>query len=130
MVTKFKRFRKGEFRQTIFFYIFLGILVLIIVGFLVTSNLKINKKRNELLTQINYLEKEIQILEEKKAKYESGIFQAETKSFWEEKIREQGYNKPGEEVVVVLPPEESQEGEAKKEKTFWGKILEILNLRQ
>lgn len=103
---------------------------MIIAGFLVTSNLKINKKRNELLAQINYLEKEIQILEEKNQKLKAGILEQETESYLEKTAKERlGLKKPGEEVVTVLPSEESEEGEAKKEKSFWGRLLEILNLR-
>lgn len=109
-----------------FFYVFLGALVLIISGFLVDANFNINKKRSGLSAQISYLEKELQALEEKKAEYEMGLLQAETDEFWEEKLREQGYKKPGEEVFVVVPKEEVNEEKTETEKTFWQRLLEKL----
>ena len=125
MINKKIRFKKrGSKRSSIFFYIFLGVLVLIITGFLVDANFTINKKRNEMAAQISHLEKELQSLEEKKAKYEQWQSLAETDEFWEEKLREQGYKKPGEEVFVVLPKEEVKKEEAVKEKSFWQKLLE------
>ena len=130
MVTHFNKSKKKTSSQPIFFYTVLGIIILIIVGFLVISNLKINKKRNELLAQINYLEKEIQTLEEKKQKLEAGVLEQGTQDYLEKEAREKlGLKKPGEEVVVVLPPKETSEGKTQKNKTFWQKILEILHLR-
>jgi len=37
--------------------------------------------------------------------------------------------KPGEEVVAVLPPKETQGTSTQENKTFWQKILKILHLR-
>lgn len=99
-------------------------------GFLITSNLRMNKKRSELLAQISYLEKEIHIWEEKKQKLEAGILEKETESYLEKEARERlGLQKPGEEVVAILPPEQSEEKEVQKEKSFWEKLLELFNLR-
>jgi len=119
MLTKFKKSKKGS-HQTIFFSIFLGILTLVIIGFLVISNWKINQKRAELNSQIESLKKEIQTLEEKKQQLEAGISQTGKEEYLEEAAREQlGLKKPGEEVVTVLPPEKTEEEKPTKEKTFW-----------
>jgi len=135
MVTKFKRFKKGESHQSIFFSTFLGILVLIVIGFLVASNWKISQKRTELTTGIETLEKEIQILEERKQELEAGISQAGTEDYLEKEFREKlGLKKPGEEVVVVKPPPEGynlptahpEESAWQKLENFWQKILEKL----
>lgn len=125
MVTKKSRLRKRGNFQAVFFPALIGILVLGIISFLIVSNLGINQKRGELSSKIESLKKEIQILEEKKEKLEAGIVQTEDETYWEERLREQGYKKPGEEAVVVLPPEEREES-IKKEKSFWQKILEKL----
>lgn len=126
MVTKFKKSKKGS-RQTIFFSTLLGILILIVIGFLVVSNWKINQKRTELSSRIEALRKEIQILEEKKQELEAGISQAGKEEYLEEVAREQlGLKKPGEEVVMVLPSEETKEEKPVEEKSFLEKILEKL----
>jgi cell division protein FtsB len=127
MIQKIKRIKKRESHQTIFFSIFLGCLILIVVGFLITSNLKINQKRAELNTQIEGLKKEIQALEEKKQELETGISQAKKEEYLEKEAREKlDLKKPGEEVIVVktLPPAENQEEKTAPKKNFLGKILE------
>lgn len=122
MITKTKKFKKGT-RQTIFFSTLIGFLVLLIVGFLIFSNLKISQRRAELTSRIEALKKEIQTLEEKNQQLRAGISQVETESYLEKEARERlGLKKPGEEVVVVLPPEEEEV--KKEEKSFWQKILE------
>jgi len=116
MLTKSRRYKKSSL-QTIFFSIFLFLFFLAMVGFLVFSNWKISQRRAELTSQIEALKKEIQILEEKNAQLRAGISQTEKESYWEEKIRQEGYKKPGEEQVVVLPPEKKEL--RKEEKNLW-----------
>ena len=125
MVAKAKKIKSSH---TIFFSTLIGILTLLVIGFLIFSNLKISQKRAELTSRIETLKKEIQILEEKNQELRASLTQTESESYWEEKIREQGYKKPGEEQVVVLPPEKSQEQEVKEQKNFWQKFLEKLGL--
>ena len=128
MITKAKKNKRETF-QTIFFSIFLGFLTLGFIAFFVISNFRISQKRGDFQAQIAKLQKEIQLAEEKKAKLEQGIAQTEKDAFWEEKIREQGFKKPGEEQVVVLPPEEAKNEQTKPQKNFWQKILDIFNSR-
>ena len=117
MISKSRRIRKGNSHQTIFFLILIGSLLVLVIGFLIFSNLKISQRRTDLTAKIEDFKKEIQILEEKNQELRAGIAQTESESYWEERIREQGYKKPGEEQVVVLP---SKEGEVKKEESsFW-----------
>jgi len=78
---------------------------------------------------IEDLQKELQALEDRNAKLKAGISEAGTETFWEEKIREQGYKKPGEEAIVVLPPEENQATTSvPPEKNFWEKIIDRIGL--
>jgi len=125
MIAKLQK-SKRDSRQAIFFSALIGILVLGIISFLVVSNLKINQRRTELIERIESLRKEIQALDEKNENLRAGISRTQDESYWEEKVREQGYKKPGEEAVVVLPPEEYKEEPNEKEKSFWEKILEKL----
>ena len=123
-----KRIRKEGPSQTIFFSILIGIITFGLIGFLVISNWKIIQKRAELQSKIESLKKEIQILEEKNQQLRAGILETTKESYWEEKIRQEGYKRPGEEQVVVLPPEKSQEAEVKEQKNLWQKFLEKLGL--
>ncbi len=77
-----------------------------------------------MLERIESLKKEAQVLEEKNKELQAGILQTETESYWEERVREQGYKKPGEEAVVVLPPQEEKSTSTEKEKSFWQRFLE------
>jgi cell division protein FtsB len=112
MIQKIKRIRKGSSYQNIFFLILIGSLLIFVIGFLAFSNLKISQRRAELITKIEDFKKETQLLEKKIQELQAGIVQTESEEYWEERIREQGYKKPGEEQVVVLPP---GEGEVEKE---------------
>lgn len=128
MVTKKEKVRKREFRQNLFFSILIGIVLLGAVSFLVISNLRINQKRAELIDGIETLRTEIQLLEEKNQQLRAGLIQTESETYWEGKAREQGYKKPGEESVVVLPPEDKGQELAEEEEGLWRKILEKLGL--
>ena len=104
---------------------FLMILVLIIIVLLIDANFRLNKKRIELSSEIRSLETELRNLENKKREYESAILKSKTNEFWEEKLREQGYRKPGESVFVVVFPQENTTTQFKiEERTWWQSLLE------
>lgn len=120
MISKTDKQRKRVFRKETIPQILLLGFTLLFVGFLAISNLRISQKRAQLTKEIESLQKEIDTLEEEKTKLESGISQTQNDSYWEEKIREQGYVKEGENPVVVLP---QQEGSATQtEKNLWNPI--------
>lgn len=109
---KRKRRTKKEKIQTRIFSAILGVSIFIIAGFLIFSNWKIAKKRNELLLKIDSLKKQIQIIQIRNEQLKSGISESEKQSYWEARIREQGYQKPGETAVVIKkqePEEQAQE---------------------
>jgi len=122
MVAKIRKPEKDYL--AIFFSILIGIFLLGLISFLVISNLRISQKRKEMISQIESLKKEIQLLEEKNAQLRAGINQTKNEIYWEERAREQGYKKPGEEQIVVLPPEEKNQIISEEKKNFWQKILE------
>lgn len=125
MIQKIKKIKK-ESRQSVFFSIFLGILLFVVSWFLITSNLKINQRRAELNSQIESLKKEIQNLEQKKRELEAKISESASESYLEKEARERfNLKKPGEEVVSIIPPEEKEET-PKTEKNLWQTILEKL----
>ena len=59
-----KRFKQKETSPKIFLSLFLSILLIIVIGFLVFSNWRINERRSELGKRIFQLQQEIQFLEE------------------------------------------------------------------
>ncbi len=117
MVSKFQGFKKSS-QQTALPSVLIGILLSAVIGFLIFSNLKISQKRAELSAQIEDLKKEVQILEQKNQDLQAGIAKTGSESYWEERIREQGFVREGEKQVIILPPEE-EEIKKEEEKTFW-----------
>lgn len=126
MVTKFKKFKKRNFHQTVFFSTLIGLLVLLAIGFLVFSNLRISQKRAELISQIEILTEKIQALKERNQELEAEISQTSEKSYLEKVARDQlGLRQPGEEVVAIIN-EKKKEKEIKAKNSFLEKILEKL----
>lgn len=80
----------------------LALAALAIIAFLALSNLRIYSDRQETAKQVQELQKQIQILEERRETLKAGLNAAQGESFQEERMREQGYKKPGEEVIAVL----------------------------
>jgi len=108
--------KKGQKNSPVFFIV----VSLFLIIFLVTSNLRIEKKRNELKKEIEKLKAELQVLEEKNGELKRAISKAKSETFWEEKAREEGYIREGEEVIVI-----KKVGEEKKEnsETIWQKMI-------
>ncbi len=127
MIAKYKK-NKKESQSSVFFSILLGIIILIVIGFLVISNFKINQKKAELTSQIETLREEVRILEERRQILEARIFQAGKEEYLEWEARERfNLKKPGEGVVIILPPEEKNDVIKEKEKErAWLAPLEIL----
>ena len=114
--------KKRDSREERIFQILFPIFTLTLIGFLIISNLKINQKRAKLTEEIESLKKEIEILEEKKLKLEAGLSQTEKESYWEEKIRQEGYMREGENPVVILPPKETPEEKVVKEMNLFSPL--------
>lgn len=121
MITR-KSKKKKSF-QVILFSVLFCLSAIALAAFLIISNLRINKKREGLISQIKVLKEEIQILEGKNEQLKAGVDQTQSESYLEKEARERlGLKKPGEEVVAIkqLAPEEPEEVE--KEKSFWEKV--------
>jgi len=118
MLTKSRKNKKSS-RREIIFPIFMAILVILGIAFLVFSNLKINQRRKNLLSQIAKLEEEIKAQEKKNAELKAGVSQVLDQNYLEQEAREKlGLKKPGEEVVSVQQAEpEEIKTEEKKEET-------------
>ena len=133
MITKIKKNRnrdkrrKGINQTSLFFSILISFLILLIIGFLIFTNVNIALRRAELTERVEELRKEIQILEQKNQELQTKIVRAGKPDFLEERAREElGLKKPGEEVVLILPIEKDVEKSIEEEKTFWQKFWEKL----
>jgi cell division protein FtsB len=129
MIAKSNRKIKSKSREGIFFQAMFFILNLFIIGVLINSHIKITEKRSELVKKIESLKEEIKDLEEQKQNLEAGISQTEKESYWEERVRDQGLVKEGENPVVVIPPEEIEEESttAKSFQTrFWEQVKNFI----
>lgn len=125
MIAKSKKIKKGASYQTVMYSILALLLFSAVIGLLIYSNWRINKRRAELVSQIQDLQQEIQASEKKNQELKSGISQSLGPSYLEEKAMSNlGLKKPGEEMVVVLPPPEKETGQKEEQKGFWQRVLE------
>jgi len=133
MIQKFKKKKKARKKEkisSIIFSSFLLILILVMVGYLAISNWRILKKRAEYKKEIELLKAEIQKLERDKELLTKKISQYHKERYLEKEAREKlGLKKPGENVVVVLPPQklEEKENSSTSKKGIKEKIKEIFN---
>lgn len=111
MITKKRKRKKSKLLFSILTFISFSF----ISGFLIFSNLRLARKIENLIRERERLEKEIEILEEKKEVLKSKILSSKSEDFLEERLREQGYQRPGEKQIIILPPEKKIE----KEKNFF-----------
>jgi len=128
MIAKSKEQKKSRFKineDTIFQGIFV-FLIVFLAGSLIVSSYRIIEKRGVLNEKIKELTEEIQALETERENLEAGISQTQKDVYWEEKIREQGYVKEGEEQVVILEPEQGEVQEPSAEQSFFQKIFESI----
>ena len=121
MVAKLSRFRKKQESSIAkkvakwFFLILIGLLGL----FLVFHNVRIYQKRAELEGRANELEFQIGELKQKEAQLEEQFIISNTREYQERVLREQGlYQKPGEEVVTIIPLKEPEQKE-QQERVWW-----------
>ena len=101
------KIKKRDSREERISQILFPIFTIALIGLLLISNLKINQKRAKLTEKTESLKKKLEILEGKKQKLETGLSQTEKESYWEEKIRQEGYVREGENPVVILPSKEN-----------------------
>ncbi|MCH8741659.1 septum formation initiator family protein [Patescibacteria group bacterium] len=123
--SSFRRKKETTFFKSILTPILSGLMIFAVIGFLVITNFERNKKRSELNLRIENLKNEIEILERKKQELSAGISQISTEEYLEKEAREKfNLKKPGEELVVILSSEESEEEVPEKKEGFWQRFLE------
>lgn len=118
-----KRLRERKERKAFSFLLTFSFLIL--AGILVFSNIKIKREIRELRRRKKGLALKLERLREEKKDLQKGLSENEGSLYWERKVRQQGYKKEGEEVVVVKRPEEEKIVSREKEKaeSFWERFL-------
>lgn len=94
LMGKLKRRRK----EKNFGLVFVGLLVLIFLAF---ANLKAFFQNKKLRKEVDESLKKLEMLRTQKEKLEKELERGKKESFWEEKAREQGYQKEGEEPMII-----------------------------
>jgi len=123
-----KRYKKN--RGNTFTVILFTSLLIIIISFLIISNIRINNRREEIINRIDILEKEAEILEEKNKDLKAGVSKTMQPEHAEKILREKGlYKKEGEEMVIIIPEEGAEEENKEEERSIWEKILGKIKLR-
>ncbi len=118
---KIERPNKSKFLNIFGFGFFI-----IIIGFLVVSNIKLSERRDQIGLQTQILKNEIQILEQEKEKLQAQVSQTKLESYLEKEARERfNLKKPGEQVVTFVKEKSEQKQETEQEKGFWDKIFGI-----
>ena len=121
MVAKISRFRKKHESSTakkVFGWSFL-VLIGLLGLFLIFYNLRLYQKRVELRERTRELQLQIAELSQQDRLLQQQLKVRTTEEYQERVLREQGlYQKPGEEVVTIIPPEEPEQKE-QKERVWW-----------
>jgi len=85
-------------RERNFGLILVGLLVLIFLAF---TNLKAFFQNKKLKKEVDESLKKLEMLKMQKERLEKELEKGKKESFWEEKAREQGYQKEGEEPMII-----------------------------
>jgi cell division protein FtsB len=94
-------------KESKFFLFFFFTLTLSFLFFLIFLTARIEKKKKEFEINLRELKDKVTELEERKNFLQNQIQKIQKESFWEEKIRQEGYVKEGENLVVILNPQTS-----------------------
>lgn len=90
------------------------------------QNAKLFHKRSELLKKAKELESEITRLTKEGVQLQASIVENQTPEYQEKILREQGlYQKPGEQVITILPPQTQTQVQQPPKKKQWWAPLEI-----
>lgn len=79
----------------------LNFLIALIVLFLAFANVKAFLQNKKIKQQLEDSMKKLEMLKTQKEKLEKELERGKKESFWEEKSREQGYQKEGEEPMII-----------------------------
>lgn len=119
MVANFAKKRKRESTGGTLLFQIIGVVSVIVIIFLVAADFNMHKKRQALVSQINFYEQQIQNLKDSNAGLKEEIANADDIDYLEKIAYEQlGEQKPGEKAVTFVASEEKLK-EAPKQESSW-----------
>lgn len=118
-----KQKKKGAWHQLLL-VIFLGIPMLALIIFLGISDIRIYKNRRAVDSELNNFKQQIEVLQQQNAALKQGLGDVSQENFKEEKMRDQGYKKPGEEVWAIIGQNsQNTKNQPSSENNFWQNIF-------
>ena len=106
--------------------IFILLVLVMLIAFFAFTNYKLFKKRSTLNSQIDNLQTEIDLVEDRNKQLKGKQENMEGDEYIESVARNQlDLRKPGEDVIVIQKKETSKEEEEKEKDNFWGKFMNI-----
>ena len=130
MIAGFKKNkrRKLDFKKTLL-SIFLVLIISAITIFLTVMNIRINQKRAQLSEKVESLKNEIKTAEERNKELTRQVSQSSQEEFIEKEARERlNLKKPGENVLVVVPPPAENKGATETNKNFFQILFDKIRL--
>jgi cell division protein FtsB len=105
---------------------FFGFFIILAIGFLVSTNWKIYKKKIDLQAKVIELRQEAESLEKTNNELNKNLDYVKSDEYLEKVAREQlDMKKPGEEVVVIQKENSQQKKGVEENKTWWEKLKSI-----
>ncbi len=122
--------KKKNFLQILFYSSFFSIILILISISILIGFFKIHFQKKEIAKEIFSLEEEIKKLEGERSNILKAIEYLKGDFYKEKEAREKfEMQKPGEKVIVILPPEETEEKTKEQEspnyKKWWQYIFKI-----
>jgi cell division protein FtsB len=129
MIAKRDKNRKAVSKKDIFFSLLLWALLLSVIIFLGTTNLKTKRRREEIAKKTDAIKEEIAAMEKSNEDLKIKISQGQTKEYLERVAREQfGLKAPGEELVIIYREKgEEQEPQKEEESGLWEQLKSFFN---
>ena len=122
-----REFQERRRIKRIFYSKFLIIVLILLVGFISVSVMKIYKKYKESKALAEKTVQEVKELEAKKAELESSIAKLQTESGTEKEIRSTfNVKKPGEEAIVIVEKNEENSKMGQEEPGFFSRIWQAI----
>ncbi|OQX00885.1 hypothetical protein BWK69_00585 [Candidatus Parcubacteria bacterium A4] len=125
MIAEKRNRQKTPYWKTLLSSLMVVAIVMAVIIYLTFSIINIKKERAGMGVELDYLKDQLESADQKNEGLKMGISKKGTEEYWEGKAREQGYKKPGEEVVIVVPPEDNKKIESGESENIWQKFLDI-----
>ncbi len=118
MLPDFKKKKNNILKQ--FLLVTGGILILIFIGLLIVSNVRIYYKRQKLISQIESLKNKIEDIKNKNSELKKGILEMNDVEYLEKVAREElSLQKPGEKAFSFIKEQNQSAKDGQGKKSFW-----------